>query len=101
MVLSAKVKNNLLLILDLDLKQMPAKTKQMAEIFKKLPLTGSALIALPKIDLNFIKSTKNIPKIETIEARNLNALDLLLFKHLILPKESIKIIQNNFTEKPI
>jgi len=101
MVLSAKVKNNLLLILDLDLKQMPAKTKQMAEIFKKLPLKGSALIALPKIDLNFIKSTKNIPKIETIEARNLNALDLLLFKHLILPKESIKIIQNNFTEKPI
>ena len=101
MVLSAKVKNNLLLILDLDLKQMPAKTKQMAEIFKKLPLKGSALIALPKIDLNFIKSTKNIPQIETIEARNLNALDLLLFKHLILPKESIKIIQNNFTEKPI
>jgi len=101
MVLSAKVKNNLLLILDLDLKQMPAKTKQMAEIFKKLPLKGSALIALPKIDLNFIKSTKNIPNIETIEARNLNALDLLLFKHLILPKESIKIIQNNFTEKPI
>ena len=99
MVLSAKVKNNLLLILDLDLKQMPAKTKQMAEIFKKLPLKGSALIALPKIDLNFIKSTKNIPQIETIEARNLNALDLLLFKHLILLKESIKIIQNNFTSR--
>ncbi|MBU4134020.1 50S ribosomal protein L4, partial [bacterium] len=99
MVLSAKVKNNLLLILDLDLKQVPSKTKQMAEIFKKLPLKGSALIALPKIDQNFIKSTKNIPQIETIEARNLNALDLLLFKHLILLKESIKIIQNNFTSR--
>ena len=96
MVLSAKAKNNLLLILDLDFKQIPAKTKQMAEILKKLPLKGSVLIALPKKDANFIKVTNNIPQVETIEARNLNALDLLSFKHLILPKESIKVLKDNF-----
>jgi len=96
MVLSAKAKNNLLLILDMDFKQIPAKTKQMAEIFKKLPLKGSVLIALPKKDANFIKVTNNIPQVETIEARNLNALDLLSFKHLILPKESIKVLKDNF-----
>ncbi len=96
MVLSAKAKNNLLLIFDFDFKQIPAKTKQMAEILKKLPLKGSALIALPKSDANFIKVTKNIPKVETIEARNLNVLDILSFKHLILPKESIKVLKDNF-----
>ena len=96
MVLSAKAKNNSLLILDMDFKQIPAKTKQMAEIFKKLPLKGSVLIALPKKDANFIKVTNNIPQVETIEARSLNALDLLSFKHLILPKESIKVLKDNF-----
>jgi len=96
MVLSAKAKSNSILILDLDFKQIPTKTKQMAEFLKKFPLKGSALIALPKKDENFIRVTKNIPQIETLEARNLNALDMLSFKHLILPKESIKIIKETW-----
>jgi len=96
MVLSAKAKSNSILILDLDFKQIPAKTKQMAEFLKKFPLKGSVLIALPKKDENFIRVTKNIPQIETLEARNLNALDMLSFKHLILPKESIKIIKETW-----
>ena len=96
MVLSAKAKSNSILILDLDFKQIPAKTKQMAEFLKKFPLKGSALIALPKKDENFIRVTKNIPQVETLEARNLNALDMLSFKRLILPKESIKIIKETW-----
>jgi len=96
MVLSAKAKSNSILILDLDFKQIPTKTKQMAEFLKKFPLKGSALIALPKKDENFIRVTKNIPQVETLEARNLNALDMLSFKHLILPKESIKIIKETW-----
>ncbi|PIP25091.1 MAG: 50S ribosomal protein L4 [Candidatus Nealsonbacteria bacterium CG23_combo_of_CG06-09_8_20_14_all_36_12] len=96
MALSGKVKNNLLILLD-KLKVEKAKTKLMAEILKKLPCKEkSSLIALPEIDKNLILATRNIPKIETIQAKDLNCLDLLSFKYLIMPKESIKVIKDTF-----
>ena len=95
MVLSAKAKENLILILEkLDVKE--PKTKLMEEIFKKLPVKGSSLIALPKIDKNIILASNNLPGVSTTEIRNLNALDLLSFKYLILPKEGIKLIKETF-----
>lgn len=96
MVLSAKAKNKLISVLEIDSNQIPVKTKQMAEIFKKLPLKGSTLMVLNQKNSNLIKVVKNIPWIETIEARNLNVLDLLSFKNLILFKESIKVIKETW-----
>jgi len=99
MILSAKVKNNLLILLD-KLKLPEAKTKLMAEILKKLPSKEkSSLIALPELDKNIILATRNLPKIETIQTRDLNCLDLLSFKYLIMPKESIKIIKETFAKR--
>ncbi len=98
MTLSAKAKNNLLIILD-KLELDRAKTKLMAKILEKLPCDNkSSLIALPTIDKNIILATRNLPRIETIEARNLNCLDLLSFKYLIMPKESIKVIKEIFAK---
>jgi len=99
MILSAKAKNNLLILVD-RLKLEKAKTKLMTEIFKKLPSKmESSLIALPQIDKNLILSIRNIPNIKTIQAKDLNALDLLSFKYLVMPKESIKIIKEIFLKK--
>ncbi len=96
MVLSAKAKNNLLLILD-TLKLEVPKTNVMVQILRRLPVKKeSCLLALPKVDKNIILAAKNIPGVETIEARNLNALDLLSFKYLITPKETIKTIKETF-----
>ena len=97
MVLSAKAKNNLLLILD-KLSLPEAKTKLMTKILGKLPLKNEAscLIALPQVDKTIIRVTRNIPNAQTVEARNLNALDLLSFKYLIMPKETIKVIKETF-----
>jgi len=119
MVLSAKVKSNLLILIDkLELAQ--AKTKLMAEIIencrakrgassspsllpaeaRKLKIenfkNGSVLIALPVLEKNIILAARNLPKVQTIQAKDLNALDLLSFKYLILPKESFKIIKETF-----
>jgi len=97
MVLSAKAKNNLLLILD-KLSLPEAKTKLMKKILGKLPFKNetSCLIALPRADKTIIRVTRNIPNAQTVEARNLNALDLLSFKYLIMPKETIKVIRETF-----
>lgn len=98
MVLSAKAENNFLVLLDkLEIGQL--KTKLMDEIFKKLPVKGSCLIALPKIDKNIILSARNLSGVETIQAKDLNILDLLNFKYLLMPKESIKVIQETFIKK--
>ena len=95
MVLSVKAKENLILILEkLEVKE--PKTKLMKDIFKKLPVKGTSLIALPKLDKKVILASGNIPGVSTTEIRNLNALDLLSSKYLILPKEGIKLIKETF-----
>lgn len=104
MVLSGKVKNNLLILLD-KLKIDQVKTKLIVKTIENLITPhqnlvrgkkGSILIALPELDKNIILAARNIPKVETVEVRNLNALDLLSFKYLIMPKESIKVIKTTF-----
>jgi len=96
MVLSGKAKEKLLTLIDkLELKE--GKTKEMANILKNLSCkNGSVLIALPKYDKKIIQATRNIPKVQTIEARELNALDLLNFKYLLMPKDSVKVIKETF-----
>ncbi len=101
MVLSAKAKNNLLILLE-NLKIDQPKTKLMAEILKKLPSKDeSSLIALPAIDKNLILATRNLPDAETIQAKDLNCLDLLSFKYLIMPKDAVKVIKETFFRHPI
>lgn len=96
MVLSVKAKENLLLVLD-KLEIEKPKTKEMAKVLNKLFLKkGSGLIVLPKINKSIILSVKNIPKTGTIQAKDLNVLDLLSYKYLVMPKEAIKIIKETF-----
>jgi len=109
MVLSEKVKNNLLILID-KLKIEQPKTKFMAQVIENLKTPhqnlvggkkGSVLIALPELDKNIILTTRNLPNIETIQAKDLNCLDLLSFKYLIMPKDSVRVIKETFlTELP-
>ena len=96
MVLSGKVKDKELIILE-DLKIEKPKTKLMVEILNKLFLKkGSGLLILPKKDDILLKATRNIPKTGIIRAADLNVLDALSYKYLVMPKESIKVIKNTF-----
>jgi len=119
MVLSEKVKNNLLILLD-KLKIEQSKTKLMAQIIENLksktelpfmeakvkkgtksssPIKkGSVLIALSELDKNIILAVRNLPDVKTIQAKDLNCLDLLSLKYLIMPKDSVKVIRDTFLE---
>jgi len=104
MVLSQKVKDNELILLD-DLKIEKPKTKLMAKIIQNLRekienlKKGSVLIVIPKKDENLILAARNIPKVGILEARNLNCLDLLNYKFLLVPKESVEKIKETFFKK--
>lgn len=96
MVLSAKVKDNEMVVID-DLELKVPKTKPMAELLKKIfPDKISAIFALAEKNENVYKSLRNIPKIKVMEVRELNVLDLLNYRHLVLEKEAINKIKETF-----
>jgi len=99
MVLSVKVKSNLVIVLD-DLKINEPKTKLITEILNKIPSKKeSSLIVLPELNKNIIRAAKNIPHVDTIQARDLNCLDIMSFKYLIMPKTSIEVIEKTFLKQ--
>ncbi len=104
MALSAKAKDNLLIILA-QLKLEEPKTKLAAKILANLRAKilrlpkdkkGSVLIALPGMDKDLILAARNLPEVVLIQAKDLNCLDALSSKYLIMPKESIKTIKETF-----
>jgi len=100
-VLSQKARDKELIVLD-ELKIDKAKTKFIFNILNNFPCkTKTCLIALPRIDRNAILGARNIPKTATIQAKDLNCLDILNYKYLLMPKEAIKIIKQTFIHEDI
>ncbi len=98
MILSEKAKNNQLVLLD-KIELEKGKTKEMAKSLAKLPCNNQAtLIALPNYDKKIFLASRNIKKTSIEDARNLNVLELLNHKYLLLTKESIKTIEATFAK---
>jgi large subunit ribosomal protein L4 len=100
MVLSGKARDNEIVILD-DLKLEQPKTKLMANVVKNLSsvkndLNKGALVVMGAKDENIIRATRNIPKFLTIGAQNLNVVDLLNHRYILMPKQAIEIIEKTF-----
>lgn len=95
MVLSEKLKNDNLIIVDsLDLAEI--KTKDLKKSIDELNLKGSILIVLGELNQNTIKSARNLEKVSTIQATDLNCLDLLNHKYLVIAKDGIEKIKETF-----
>ncbi|MEK7596482.1 MAG: 50S ribosomal protein L4 [Patescibacteria group bacterium] len=89
-----------------DLKFKEAKTKEARNLFsalkkikgfEKLGERGGrtlTLLAEPANDL--ARAIRNLPQVDAREARNINALNLLSYKYLLIPKETIKVISERF-----
>jgi len=98
MILSAKAEDNLIFVLD-SIKAEKPKTKPMAKVFNELFLkNGSGLVALAERDENTIKSIRNIKKVGVIQAKDLNPLDLLSYKYLIVSKQALEVIKETFLD---
>jgi large subunit ribosomal protein L4 len=99
MVLSSKAKEKSIILLD-ELKIDKIKTKLIIDILEKFPSKKeSSLIVLPDLDKNLILSSRNIFKVGTIQAKDLNCLDLLSFKYLVMPLDSVKVIEETFLKE--
>jgi large subunit ribosomal protein L4 len=99
MALSGKAKNGSLVVID-DLKIEKPKTKLMVQVISKLPVKGSScLIAFPSTQEKALTASRNIVNIKTIQAKDLNVLEILNSKYLLLPEESLKIIEETFLKQ--
>ncbi len=102
-VLSQKIRDNEILFLDnASLKEPKTKEallalKSFSKIkgFEKLATKrkNKAILALPKADAGVLRGFRNIAGMEVSEARNLNPLELLTYKYLIIsnPKEALAL----------
>ena len=96
MALTEKAKKDFIILIE-DLKIKNAKTKLVAGILEKMPTNSkTTLIALPEMDKDFILASRNIEKIKVMQVKDLNALDVLNNKYLIMPKEAIKVMESLF-----
>jgi len=99
MVLAQKLKDKQLLILD-RVETENSKTKEVADFLQKLPCKDqSRLVATPDYNKKTFLATRNIKKTAIKEARNLNVLDLLNYKYLLMPKSAIKTLQETFVKE--
>lgn len=104
MVLSAKTNDKTLLVLE-EIKIERAKSKLMALVIKDLRekikdfKKGKILLVLPEMDKKIILASRNLDDLKTMQAKDLNVLDLVSSPYLILTKKAIKKIEETFLNK--
>jgi large subunit ribosomal protein L4 len=92
--LSVKAEENLIVVVDALEMEVP-KTKAMAAILSDLGLNQdqSVLILLPEKNKAVEKSAHNLPQVKTVMASYLNIRDLLSYDYVLVPLESLQIIE--------
>ena len=95
--LSEKARNsNIIMVGSINLNA--PKTKEVFTILKSFKnklksRSGSILIVASSTDNNLHRAVKNIQKLGIIEARNLNALEVLSYKNLMILRDSVTEIE--------
>jgi large subunit ribosomal protein L4 len=100
MILSAKIKDNELVIIDkIDLKE--DKTKEMNNVMSnfvdiKKKNNSLAYIIVDNSNKSIIRSSRNIPFIFTTVDNSIDLVTLLNYKYVIILKDSIENISKTF-----
>lgn len=90
--LSSKVKANEMIVVD-DLQIEKPKTKEMVAILANLSAEGKTLIVTGDYNETVTLSARNIPGVKTIEARQVNVLDVLKYDKMIMTKGAVERVE--------
>jgi large subunit ribosomal protein L4 len=90
--LSAKASETQIVVLD-KLQMEQPKTRDLVELLERLGVSDSALVLLPDKNETVEKSARNIPDVKTLQASYLNVRDLLSYGTVLMPLDSLEIIQ--------
>lgn len=89
--LTSRVEADKLIVLD-SLKLDAIKTKEMVRVLDNLKVK-KALVVMPEVDENVMLSTRNIPNVDTIDARMLNVYDVMRYSTVIMTKDAVASIE--------
>ena len=90
--LSAKLADNSVVVLN-SISFDTIKTKNVVEMLKALGAEGKALIVMPAVDENVIKSARNIPGVKTTLVSTLNVYDVLNCDKFIVVTDAVAKIE--------
>lgn len=95
--LSDKAREGMFVVTEtLQLKE--GKTKEARNLLKSIGITQRCLVVLSKMEKNTILAMRNLPKVSTIQAKDLNCLDVISSKYLLTDKEGIEEIKKTFLD---
>lgn len=90
--LNSKYNEKAILVLD-EVKIDRPKTKEFKKILSSLKLNEKALFILDEIDENLKLASRNLKEVSLKRAQDLNALDVLKVKKLVLTKQALLILE--------
>lgn len=88
--LSEKVRNESLVALE-DLS-IEGKTKELAAMRDVLPFDGTLLLIVGEVNEAVTRAIRNIPKFHMVRAIDVNVVDLLHHKHVLVTKDGIDVL---------
>lgn len=91
--LTVKAQDQQIVILD-ELQMEKPRTREMTTMLDRLGLEGSVLIMVPDRNENIELSARNLPEVKVLRASYLNIRDLLGYNYLVIPQESLRVIES-------
>lgn len=98
LALSEKVRENQFLVVD-EIKLKEKKTKEFFQALRNLKVEGSTLIGFSDTEKDFRLASKNIKNTNNILTSRLNVFDILNHKNLLLSQDSIKYLEEKYSNK--
>ncbi len=93
-VLSAKAAEGSIIVVD-ELNVPEIKTKGI-QSFLTAVKAGKAVLVTPEVNMNVVKSARNIPGVSTTTAKLINVYDILNANQLIVDKAALAVIEEVF-----
>jgi large subunit ribosomal protein L4 len=75
------------------------KTKQAADLMEAIGFDNSILVVLPAPNVVVTRSFENLSGAKTILARNMNIRDLFTHTYLLLSKDCLELLEENFSPR--
>ena len=88
-VLSDKAREQQLVVVD-DLQLADAKTKQLVQALNALGVDSSVLLVGADMDQAIVRAARNIPKVRTLPVEQLNAVDVLNSKKVVMSVDAVR-----------
>jgi large subunit ribosomal protein L4 len=96
-VLSGKAKDKEIYVVD-KMELPEKKTKEMAKVIENLKISGKTLLVFGKKEKDAMLASRNLKNAQKIFSDQLNVLDMLSSRNMLISKESIKQIENKYSK---